>query len=238
MFFCAAFFAAGFRDFPGAEIGSYVSTFVIALPPCIALFRYLGARWAALALVSLSLFAYAIETFGVVTGVPYGEFRYGEALGPKAFGILPYLLPVSYVPLVIGAVGAAAAGRGFAARAALATALLLLTDAVLDPGAVALGFWEYPGGGFYHGVPLSNYLGWLLSGAVAATLLLAAGRGWRSVPPPGVLDGLIFSAAFWCGVAVVSGLPVPAILGLVLFVYLLYRRALLSGKGAPGAGRV
>lgn len=237
-FFVAAFVAAGFRDFPGAEVGSYVSTFLIALPPCAALLRYLGARRATLALVTLSVFAYAIETFGVVTGVPYGEFRYGETLGPKAFGVVPYLLPVSYVPLVIGAVGAATGAGGLAARALLATALLLWTDAVLDPGAVALGFWAYPGGGFYHGVPLSNYLGWLVSGAVAVSILLVLGRGWRETPPPGVLDGLVLSAAFWSGVAVLSGLVVPALLGVGLFVYLLRRRALLSGKRASGAGRV
>lgn len=239
VFFCAAFVAAGFRDFPGAEAGSYVSTFLIALPPCIALFRYLGARRATLALVSLSLFSYAIETIGVTTGVPYGEFRYGDALGPKVFGVVPYLLPVSYVPLVLGAVGAAAtAASGFVARISFATALLLLTDGALDPGAVALGFWDYPGGGFYHGVPLSNYFGWLLSGAIAAALLLALGRGWRSPPPPGILDGLVISAAFWIGAAVLSGLVVPALLGVVLFLYLLRSRSLLSGKRASGAGRV
>lgn len=238
-FFCAAFVAAGFRDFPGAEVGSYVSTFLIALPPCLALFRYLGARRASVALVALSLFAYSIETVGVTTGVPYGEFRYGDTLGPKAFGVVPYLLPVSYVPLVIGALGAAAtAAGGFVARVGLATALLLLTDGVLDPGAVALGFWTYSGGGFYYGVPLSNYLGWLLSGAVAAALLLVIGRGWRSPPPPGILDGLIVSAAFWSGVAVLSGLLVPALLGATLFVYLLRRRASLHGKPTSGAGRV
>lgn len=228
-FFCAAFVAVGFSDFPGAEVGSYVSTFLIALPPGIALFRYLGARRALLALVSLALFAYAIETIGVTTGVPYGEFRYGEALGPKVFGVVPYLLPVSYVPLVIGAVGVAAtAAGGFVARVFVATTLLLLTDGVLDPGAVALGFWDYPGGGVYYGVPVSNYFGWLISGVIAAALLLVVGRGWRSLPPPGVLDGLVISAAFWSGVAVLSGLVVPALLGVVLFVYLLRCRILLA----------
>jgi putative membrane protein len=41
----------------------------------------------------------------------------------------------------------------------------------LDPGAVALGFWEYYPPGAFYGVPLSNYVGWVLSATVAVVLL-------------------------------------------------------------------
>lgn len=237
LFFCAAYFTVRFPDAPGASAGSYVSTFLIALPPCAALFRYLGARRTILSLLALSAFAYAIETTGVVTGFPYGEFRYGDSLGPKAFGLVPYLLPVSYVPLVIGAVAAVPLRRPV--PRALATAVLLtVTDAVLDPGAVALGFWGYADGGLYYGVPASNFAGWLLSGTIAAALLLALGRGWRDAPPPGSLDGLVVAAAFWTGVAVFSGGILPAFIGAVLFAYLIYRRRRLAESYSPGLGRV
>jgi putative membrane protein len=43
-------------------------------------------------------------------------------------------------------------------------------DVVLDPGAVALGFWSFEAGGFY-GVPASNYAGWVLSAVVTVFLL-------------------------------------------------------------------
>src|SRR3712207_8856509 len=35
---------------------------------------------------------------------------YGDSLGPKALGLVPYLLPISYIPLVIGAVAASWSG--------------------------------------------------------------------------------------------------------------------------------
>jgi len=45
-------------------------------------------------------------------------------------------------------------------------------DIVLDPGAVALGFWSFAeGGSAFYGVPLSNYAGWALSATVAVILL-------------------------------------------------------------------
>jgi bisanhydrobacterioruberin hydratase len=240
-FFGTAYFALRFSESPGA--GSYVSTFVIALPSFVALFGYLGPRRAALSLLALSAFGYAMEAIGVVTGLPYGSFYYGDALGGRLLGLVPYLLPISYAPLAIGAVAASwNDGSGpdhrffFILRSAL---LLALMDGVLDPGAALLGFWIWPEGGAYYGVPLSNYAGWLLSGALAAALLVAVGR-WRTAPLPGLLDGAILALAFWTGVAVFSVLIVPALLGAALFAYLLHRRGRLQSvaKTAPGAARV
>jgi putative membrane protein len=242
-FFATAYFALRFPDVPGASAGSYVSTFLIALPSFFALFKYLGARRATLSLLALSAFGYAIETVGVVTGLPYGSFYYGDALGQKLLGLVPYLLPLSYAPLVIGAVAASwsnSSGPDYRFPLIFRSAVLLaLMDGVLDPGAALMGFWVWPEGGAYYGVPLSNYAGWLLSGALAAILLLATG-GWATAPPPGLLDGAVLALAFWTGVASFSGLIVPALLGVALLAYLLHRRSRLRSysKTTPGAGRV
>src|SRR5215210_4344807 len=220
----AAYFAVRFPDVPGASIGSYVSTFLIALPSAVALFLYLGPRRAALSLLALSIFGYAIEALGVATDFPYGTFYYGEALGPRIAGLVPYLLPVSYAPLVVGAVAATWGSRLRILHVLKATLLLVWMDAVLDPGATSLGFWVWPESGVYYGVPLSNYAGWLLSGAVATALLLTTGR-WSDTPRPALLDSATIATSFWTGVVLLSGMVVPALLGVVLFAYLLGRRA-------------
>ncbi len=221
----AALFVVRFPDIPGASTGSYVSTFLIALPSTVALFVYLGPRRATLSLLTLSVFAYAIESIGVATGFPYGRFYYGDALGPTVAGLVPFLLPLSYVPLVVGAV-AAAWGRSRPLHIAHATVLLVWMDAVLDPGATSLGFWVWPDGGIFYGVPPGNFAGWLLSGAAATTLLLAIGR-WSQTPRPALLDSATISTAFWTAVAAFSGIAIPALLGAALFAYLLTRRAYL-----------
>jgi putative membrane protein len=222
----AALFVVRFPDVPGASIGSYVSTFLIALPSTVALYLYLGPRRATLSLLALSLFAYAIESVGVASGFPYGRFYYGDALGPTVAGLVPFLLPLSYTPLVVGAVAAAWGARSRILHIAQAALLLVWIDTVLDPGATSLGFWVWPEGGVYYGVPPSNYAGWLFSGTIAATLLLATGR-WSETPRPGLLDSAAISTAFWTAVAAFSGSFIPALLGAVLFTFLLVRRAKL-----------
>src|SRR5919112_833992 len=172
----AAYFAVSYPDIKGASIGSYVSTFLIALPSTVALFRYLGPRRAIVSLLALSIFGYAIEAIGVATGFPYGTFYYGDALGPRLAGIVPLLLPLSYAPLVVGAVAAAWGTRLRLLHVLYATLLLVWMDAVLDPGAASLGFWVWPQSGVYYGVPVSNYFGWLFSSSLAAVILLMLGR--------------------------------------------------------------
>lgn len=241
-FFGAAYFTVRFPDTPGAGIGSFVSTLLIALPSFVALWRYLGPRGAVISILSLSAFGYAIETTGVATGFPYGPFYYGDSLGPRVAGLVPYLLPLSWVPLVLGAVAATApeedrdSTRHGVFWVLSAAVLLTLVDGVLDPGAASLGFWVWPEGGPYYGVPVSNYLGWLFSSSLAAAILLALGRRrWGKVPPPpGLLDSTLVAVAFWVGVDLFSGLFFPAVLGAALFFYMIRRRArLASGFASP-----
>lgn len=233
-FFCASYLVTEYPDVPGAFAGALISTALIAMPSVLALFRFLGTRRAALSLAALGLLGFAIEVTGVATGFPYGHFFYGDSLGPKIFGLVPYLLPVSWVPLVIGAAAAAApsdASQSGSGRLvfwiAYAALLLTLVDGVLDPGAAALEFWTWSRDGAYYGVPASNYFGWLLSSALAVALLLAlGGRRWKASVSPEMADSLLIALAFWTGVAVFSGLMIPAALGLVLLLSLLGRRML------------
>jgi putative membrane protein len=132
-------------------------------------------RRAATGVGLLTLYAYAIEYTGVHTGFPYGSFSYGVDLGPTVGGV-PLGLPVFFVPLVMNAyllcvllLGDRA--ENTAVRLATVVAAVLAMDVVLDPGAVALGFWAYDPAGPFYGVPWSNYAGWVVSAAVAVALL-------------------------------------------------------------------
>ena len=145
LFAATGFFAVRFPNAPGASVGSLLSTLVIALPTLVAFWRFLGTKTAALSLAALSALGFAIETTGIATGFPYGEFYYGDALGPKVGGIVPYVLPLSWTPLVLGAVAAARppASVGPLRRdlwGLSAAALLVAIAGVLDPCAARLGF--------------------------------------------------------------------------------------------------
>jgi bisanhydrobacterioruberin hydratase len=234
IFAATGFFAIRFPDAPGAGGGSLISTFIIALPTLVAFWRFLGAGTAALSLAALSALGFAVETTGIATGFPYGEFSYGDALGPKVAGIVPYALPLSWAPLVLGAVAAAKpAVSERPLRSILwvlkAAVLLVAIDGVLDPGAARLGLWVWPEGGAYYGVPLSNYAGWLLSSTLAAALVLVLGNWWKHASPaPGLLDSCILALTFWTAVALSAKLSLPALLGGALIAYFLIRRRRLS----------
>lgn len=133
-------------------------------------------RRAGLSLVALAGYTYAIEFVGVTTGRPYGAFEYGIELGPMLFGAVPLALPLFFVPLALNAyllclllLGPVADRRRY--RLPPAVAATVTIDLVLDPAAVALGFWSYAGGGAYYGVPLSNFAGWGLSATVAVAAI-------------------------------------------------------------------
>jgi len=132
-------------------------------------------RKAAVGIAGLAGYAYAIEFVGLRTGWPYGDFHYAIDLGPTVAGV-PVGLPVFFLPLVCNAYLLCLLLLGPRARAAsvrlpAVIGTVVAMDLVLDPGAVALGFWTYPAGGAVYGVPLSNFAGWVLSATVTVLVL-------------------------------------------------------------------
>ncbi|WP_267163568.1 bisanhydrobacterioruberin hydratase [Halovenus salina] len=151
--------------------------FVMRLPLVSGLLPLVDRR-GAVALSLLFAYTYAIEFLGATRGIPYGEFSYNISLGPMLAGTIPVALPLFFVPLVVNSyLLCLLLLRGRAAsplvRLPVVAATVVAVDLVLDPAAVALGFWEFAEGGFY-GVPAMNYAGWVLSAVVATVLIDAA----------------------------------------------------------------
>jgi len=198
-------------------------TLVMRLP-LVAGLAPLVDRRAAIGLGLLTAYAYAIEFVGATTGVPYGEFAYGIDLGPMLFGLVPLGLPIFFIPLVVNAyllVGLLLGEHADARPVRLASVIGLVVgmDLVLDPGAVALGFWSYSAGGAggaFYGVPWSNYAGWVLSATVAVVLLDAAfdraGLAARLATCEFMLDDLVSFVILWGAINAYFGQIVPAAL--------------------------
>ena len=144
-------------------------TIVMRLP-LISGLKPLINRKSGLVLFLLILYAYGIEYVGLKTGWPYGSFEYLVELGPMIEGV-PVGLPLFFIPLALNSylLVNLFEVENFAKRFLYTLGLIILVDLVLDPAAVSLGIWSY-GGGFFYGVPLSNFLGWIISGSVAVIL--------------------------------------------------------------------
>jgi putative membrane protein len=176
---------------------------VMRLPLIVGLLPVLDHR-AVLGLATLSLYSYIIEVVGVQTGWPYGWFSYGVSLGPMIAGV-PVALPLLFLPLVLNAyllvlLVIPSARSTWYTRIISVITVVLAIDFVLDPGAVSLGFWSYESS-WLHGVPLSNYLGWVLSATVATIGFDAALRTNAVVnrlsSTPFMLDDLVSFTLLW-----------------------------------------
>lgn len=102
-----------------------------------------------------------IEIIGVETGLIFGEYQYGEVLGPKILGT-PWMIGVNWLLLVYGC-GAAlnrfyTKGNIFLKSLIGAIALVSL-DFLIEPSAMIYGFWSW---GADNAVPYQNYVAWFL----------------------------------------------------------------------------
>jgi uncharacterized membrane protein len=116
-------------------------------------------------------------------------------------------------------------------------------DLFLDPQMVDAGYWEWAVDGPYHGIPLSNYAGWLLTGVV----VLAVVELLRPAVAPS--DPLLWLYTWWAvmstigfavffgepGVALVGGLGMGAVTALAWTRTPFWPHPARSGTGDGGA---
>lgn len=223
---CAALFAASYfpARLPTSEYHSLISSvFIIALacPSYYYLYRWLGASKSLLVISLLSVLSLLVEALAVATGYPYGGFRYSDALGYRVLGLVPWSIAFAYLPLLLGS--AALASRLFGSdwlRFGVGGSLVLLgVDLVVDPAAVAGGLWIWEDAGVYYGVPLGNFIGWLLTGFLYSTIfhliVRAEVRATRAVPLE-VSSSLLMILSFWTGFLFWKDLKLPTVLGAII----------------------
>jgi putative membrane protein len=153
-----------------AQCMAAISILVMAIHAIVAL------GWSEVAIFAASCLTitFAMENIGTTTGFPFG--RYAFLVGAR----LPH---VGSIPIIVGALYF---GMGYASwvmasllvghrverpktRYALVAVPLVAAfvmtqwDVVMDPSGSTLGkAWAWYDSGAYFGVPLSNFLGWLL----------------------------------------------------------------------------
>jgi uncharacterized membrane protein len=173
-----------------------------------------------------AVISYLLEEIGVRTGWIYGAYHYSAMLGPK-LGDVPILIPLAWFMMIYPSwIVARALLRGVnlhsvlgvCSYAGIAAIVMTAWDAIMDPGMSAAGNWIWERGGSYFGVPLQNYLGWLLT---TFLIYLGAGLLWcteRDAPVNGNLFAStpIIVYAFY-GLSYVTPRPMPALQIVALF---------------------
>lgn len=162
-----------------------------------------------------------VEMVGLATALPFGQYTYGDGLGPRLFGT-PVVIGLAWIMLAWPAW--IAAGRltdRRRTRVLVAAWTLAAWDLFLDPQMVGEGYWTWadptPGLPGVYGVPLTNHLGWLVVALVLMTLFARVEDVHRELPP--VLDAVPVALLLWVYVSsvlahtVFFGLPFAAIWG-------------------------
>jgi uncharacterized membrane protein len=136
-----------------------------------------GLRRGGGAVAAAGAVGFAAELVGVATGRPFGHYAYSGRLGPRVGGV-PVLAAAAWAMMARPAwvVAGLLAGRRRALRVGLAAAALTAWDVFLDPRMAREGYWSWPAGGRYEGVPASNFAGWWLTGLAVFSAFAALDR--------------------------------------------------------------
>jgi len=106
----------------------------------------------------IAVSGYFIEVFGVNTGLVFGHYEYGDALGIKVLNT-PLLIGLNWLMLMYAGNSVTEKMKLNAwVRILIASFLILLYDIVLEKIAPALDMWHWENGI----VPFRNYLAWFL----------------------------------------------------------------------------
>lgn len=115
---------------------------------------------------AIVVLAWGVECLGIHTGWPFGDYRYGSALGPQLYEV-PVLIGLLWLLLLMGSMHLASrlsSNRWL--KSTLAAALMTGIDFLIEPVAIRFDFWNWYGAE----VPWSNYLAWLATAFLLSLL--------------------------------------------------------------------
>src|SRR3954453_3123277 len=156
-----------------------LTVLVFAAASFTAAWRRAGASFALGLLVISAGLGFAAEAVGVATGVPFGDYAYAGSLGPGLLGV-PLVIPLAwtmmaYPALVVGRRCARSLATPHRYLEIVVGAVALASwDVFLDPQMVDAGHWRFAAGNgpTLTGIPLVNFVGWLLVSLLLMTLLV------------------------------------------------------------------
>jgi len=141
-----------------------VHEFLVAPAAILLAFRHaraaLGARRAAGELLTLAVYGFTLERLSMSV---FGSHRYGSGWVLAPLGV-PIAVALVWAAVISSAL-TLAARRGLRptwARALAAALFAVTLDLTIEPVAVRRGLWEWTPPGPWLGVPIGNFVGWVV----------------------------------------------------------------------------
>ncbi len=138
---------------------------------------FVGVRKTLIFFAASTLISLSMELMGTSTGFPFGPYAYTDFLGVKILGHVPYSIPLSWFYMGLTSLLLAhllVARTGWARKTlwSLLIGVYFLTvwDLSLDPAMantnLPVHFWMWYESGPYFGMPISNLVGWSVTGLI------------------------------------------------------------------------
>ena len=186
-----------------------IHEFLVAPAAILLAFRHaraaLGARRAAGELLTLAVYGFTLERLSMSV---FGSHRYGSGWVLAPLGV-PIAVALVWAAVISSAL-TLAARRGLRptwARALAAALFAVTLDLTIEPVAVRRGLWEWTPPGPWLGVPIGNFVGWVVIVAgygIGAERWAGGGRFGvealrRLILAGGALAALVAVGSVWTG---------------------------------------
>jgi putative membrane protein len=197
--------------------GGQTTVVLGALAGLLHAMAHLGWRRAVGIFVAGFCLSLAAELTGTTTGYPFGAYSYTTQLGYLIGGRVPFNIPASWFFMLYASL--AICGRILGARddsktrwrwAVVAAFVLTAWDVSMDPAMVATTHWLWHlptradaslgqrifSSPMFYGMPITNWLGWLLTGTIVARVMLAIvpPSSWAARVSPSNLPLFLYGA--------------------------------------------
>ncbi len=139
-----------------------LTPFMLLISLCIVLYNHVDWNVKTIVfLISIFVMGLSVEIIGVRTGLVFGNYEYGEVLGPKVMGT-PLMIGVNWLILIYccgAALNQFLSKRNVFFKSFIGALSLVSLDLLIEPVAMIHGFWSW---GEDNLVPLQNYLAWFI----------------------------------------------------------------------------
>jgi bisanhydrobacterioruberin hydratase len=148
----------------------FINLMPVSLILSAVLMFYVHQKWQLKHFIIFAAIAsggYLVEVAGVLTGIVFGEYSYGGALGVKLFNT-PLMIGLNWLMLVYALYVFIRKTRWHPAiQTFAASTLMVIYDVIMEPVAMQLDMWDWANGI----IPLQNYIAWFVISVIMFSAL-------------------------------------------------------------------
>jgi uncharacterized membrane protein len=150
--------------------------------------RFYGVRNIIIFAAITFIVSWCLESLSIATGFPFGNYHYTGAgkIGEVPWVIMPAYLSTGYLAWMIAHIltdhfGPTLKRKDVLLLPFIGAFVMVMWDLVMDPIHSTIRLeWIWENGGFYFGVPITNFIGWFLTVFLFFLLFSIYYHGWGS----------------------------------------------------------